>query len=205
MTTPSKVLGKAWADEQRLLRVAKLRANLQTLLGKEPRFTFEIGCGHGHWLAAYAQKFPEKFCVGIDLITTRIERSNRKQTLGKIANVAFLKAEATEFLDALDATHRLQEIFILYPDPWPKKKHHKNRFINEANLTRLAQHSNEGTRLHFRTDDVDYFAWAEAHLREHPEWKILGDEIWPFERVTFFEERMKAKHDLIAEKCTKRS
>jgi tRNA (guanine-N7-)-methyltransferase len=200
MPDHSKVLGKAWADEQRTLRVAKLQVTLAEILAVNPGFTFEVGCGHGHWLAAYAQKFPEKFCLGIDLITTRVDRSTRKQTLGKIENVTFLKAEATEFLDALLPVHQLKEIFILYPDPWPKTKHHKNRFINQTNLSRLAEHAPQGTRLHFRTDDLDYYQWCLEHLNLHPAWKLLPQEPWPFERTTFFEERMKEKRDLIAEK-----
>ena len=200
MPQPSKVLGKAWADEQRTLRVAKLQVALRELLATSPHFTFEIGCGHGHWLTAYAQKFPEKFCLGIDLITTRVERSVRKQTIGQINNVHFLKAEATELLDALSPEHQLNEIFILYPDPWPKTKHHKNRFINQENLARLAKHAPNGATLHFRTDDLDYYQWTLEHLKQNPDWKLLETEAWPFERTTFFEERMKAKRDLITEK-----
>lgn len=198
MQPHTKVMGREWADAQRVASVARLRAELTTLLAGRPGFTFEIGCGHGHWLAAYAAAHPGEFCVGIDLITNRVERSLRKQMLGKLTNTAFLKAEATEFLDALPPGHALAKIFILYPDPWPKKKHHKNRFICPENLDRLARHATPGTRLHFRTDDENYYLWTVEHLTAHPQWKILTDTPWPFEQKTFFEERMKEKRDVIA-------
>lgn len=196
----TKVMGKEWADARRVANVERLAATLATALAGRTSLTFELGCGHGHWLAAYAAASPGEFCVGIDLITHRVERSVRKQTLGKLANVAFLKAEATEFLDALPATVTLGKVFILYPDPWPKKKHHKNRFINAENLARLAAHAAPGARLHFRTDDAGYHAWTREHLAAHPAWRLVDDVPWPFERTTFFEERMKDKRDLVAER-----
>lgn len=194
-------MGKEWADARRQANVERLGATLAAALAGRTSLTFELGCGHGHWLTAYAAAHPDEFCVGIDLITHRVERSVRKQTLGKLDNVLFLKAEATEFLDALPATVVLRKIFILYPDPWPKKKHHKNRFINAENLARLAAHAVPGARLHFRTDDADYQAWTHDHLAAHPAWRLLDDVPWPFERITFFEERMKDKRDLVADRA----
>ena len=193
-------MGKEWADARRQANVERLRATLASALAGRTGLTFELGCGHGHWLAAYAAAHPDEFCVGIDLITHRVERSVRKQTLGKLDNVLFLKAEATEFLDALSATVALRKIFILYPDPWPKKKHHKNRFINAENLARLAAHAAPGARLHFRTDNADYFAWTGEHLATHPGWRVEPAAAWPFEQKTFFEERMKERRDMFADR-----
>jgi len=193
-------MGKEWADARRQANVERLRATLASALAGRTGLTFELGCGHGHWLAAYAAAHPDEFCVGIDLITHRVERSVRKQTLGKLDNVLFLKAEATEFLDALPSTVFLRKIFILYPDPWPKKKHHKNRFINAENLARLAAHAAAGARLHFRTDNADYFAWTGEHLAAHPGWRVEPAAAWPFEQKTFFEERMKERRDMFADR-----
>jgi len=197
----TKVMGKEWADARRQANVDRLGVILAAALDGRTSLTFELGCGHGHWLAAYGAAHPDEFCVGIDLITHRVERSVRKQTLGKLDNVLFLKAEATEFLDALPSTVFLRKIFILYPDPWPKKKHHKNRFINAENLARLAAHAVAGARLHFRTDDADYHAWTHDHLAAHPAWRLAADVPWPFERTTFFEERMQDKRDLVADRA----
>ena len=197
----TKVMGKDWAEARRDASVARLRATLATALAGQTDITFELGCGHGHWLAAYAAAHPGEYCVGIDLITHRVERSVRKQTLGKLDNVIFLKAEATEFLEALPDAVRLTKIFILYPDPWPKKKHHKNRFINAANLGLLASHAAGGARLHFRTDNADYFGWTGEHLAAHAGWHLEPEVVWPFEQKTFFEERMKDRRDVFARRA----
>jgi len=193
-------MGKEWADARRAANVSRLAASLAETLAGRTTITFELGCGHGHWLAAYAAAHPAEFCVGIDLITHRVERSVRKQTLGRLDNVLFLKAEATEFLEALPATVVLGKVFILYPDPWPKKKHHKNRFINATSLDLLAARSAAGARLHFRTDNADYFQWTHEHLAAHARWELRPDETWPFEQKTFFEERMKDRRDVFADR-----
>jgi len=193
-------MGKEWADARRAANVSRLAATLAETLAGRTTITFELGCGHGHWLAAYAAAHPTEFCVGIDLITHRVERSVRKQTLGRLDNVLFLKAEATEFLEALPATVVLGKVFILYPDPWPKKKHHKNRFINATSLDLLAARSAAGARLHFRTDNADYFQWTHEHLAAHARWELRPDETWPFEQKTFFEERMKDRRDVFADR-----
>lgn len=193
-----KVMGRDWAEARRADRVRLLAGTLAASLAGRRTFTFELGSGHGHWLAAYAAAHPQEACLGIDLISDRVEKALRKKEKGGLDNVAFLKAEATEFLDALPEGTLIGSTFILYPDPWPKKKHHKNRFVQGESLSALAQKSAPGARLHFRTDDADYHAWTCAKVEEHARWEILPEEPWPFEQVTFFEERMKARRDVIA-------
>ena len=202
MANKEKVKGKAWADGIRAEHVTQLTSSLSKLLEHKNKFTLEIGCGHGHWLAAYAKANPEEFCLGIDLITGRIEKSLRKQELQNIKNISFLKAEATEVLDALPASTKIEKIFILYPDPWPKRRHHKNRFLCAENLTRLATVSTPDAKLYFRTDDADYFEWTIRELKNHPNWQICEKTSWPFETPTFFEELTKLKRDVIAQKVS---
>jgi tRNA (guanine-N7-)-methyltransferase len=198
----NKVFGKEWADNLRATNVEKLRTKLSEVLGERTSFTLEIGCGHGHWLAAYAKANPHEFCLGIDLITGRIAKSLRKQELQSIKNISFLKAEATEVLDALTPVHKTEKVFILYPDPWPKRRHHKNRFLCAENLSRLAKASTADAKLYFRTDDADYYEWTVRELKTHPNWRICEENPWPFETPTFFEELTKVKRDVIAQKVS---
>lgn len=190
---------RAAIEAQRTARIAALRDYLTPLLAGQPHLTLEIGCGHGHFLAAYAAAQPEKFCIGVDLLTKRIERGNRKRDRQGLANLDFIKAEANELLAAIPDNHRLSEIFFLFPDPWPKTRHHKNRLIQTALLDRLAALSLPGkTRLHFRTDHADYFTWSTDLLRAHPAWEILPEAPWPFEQETFFSQLLPEYQSLIA-------
>jgi tRNA (guanine-N7-)-methyltransferase len=193
-------------EAARVARVNALRARLSAApeAGGVPpgaALTLEIGCGHGHFLAAYAAARPENYCVGVDLLTKRIERALRKRDRAALRNLDFFKADAFEFLEALPDSTRLAEIFFLFPDPWPKTRHHKNRLIQVALLDRLAALSVAGnTRLHFRTDHADYFAWTREKLAAHPAWKLLEGEPWPFEQETFFSKILPSYQSLVAER-----
>ncbi len=186
-------------EANRAKRIDAFRAQLSSLLAGTETFTLEIGCGHGHFLAAYAQNFPAKLCVGIDLLTLRIARGVRKQERAGLGNLHFIKAEANEFLAAVPEGKKLAEIFFLFPDPWPKTRHYKNRLIQTAMLDRLADLSLPGaTRLHFRTDHKDYFKWSLSLVGKHPAWELLPDEPWPFEQETFFSKILPDYQSLIA-------
>ncbi|MDR2983062.1 MAG: tRNA (guanosine(46)-N7)-methyltransferase TrmB [Puniceicoccales bacterium] len=192
---------RAMIEASRVARIAALRERLTEQLKGTNQITLEIGCGHGHFLAAYAEAFPEKYCIGVDLLTKRIERGNRKRDRGEFTNLDFIKAEATELLEAIPPHIHLAEIFFLFPDPWPKKRHHKNRLIQAAMLDRLAALSLPGqTRLHFRTDDADYFAWSMNLVSKNPAWKLLPEAPWPFEQETFFSKILPVYQSLIAQR-----
>ena len=105
----------------------------------------EIGCGHGHWLTSFAPLCDNDLFVGIDLLSKRIRKADRKKELLNLKNIFFLKAEATEFLEALPENLYLSNTFIMHPDPWPKKKHHKNRLIQDSFLKALHNRSKHGS------------------------------------------------------------
>ena len=119
--------------------------------------TLEIGCGHGHWLTAYSESNPDEPCIGIDLITKRIEKSNRKRERLDLPYLFFFKTEAKEFLENLPDSLILKRTVLIFPDPWPKKRHHKRRLIQHSFLDLLALHSVPNAELCFRTDHEDYF------------------------------------------------
>jgi len=181
------------AEERR----ARLGAELESRLTGMDTIALEIGCGHGHWLTDYSGARPEIYCVGIDLIGDRIERAKRKAGRAKRENLLFVKAEASEFLDQLPREVRIQSVFILFPDPWPKKRHWKNRIMNPGFLERLGNRCQEGARLYFRTDHLEYFEWAEAVVESAEKWDRLDGETWPFERETVFQSKADSYRSLI--------
>lgn len=161
----------------------------------------EIGSGHGHFLTAYAAAHPERRCVGIDLLPERIERAERKRERARAGNLRFLRAAADDFLSIVPADLRFDEIFLLFPDPWPKRRHEKNRLMRPALLAALAAHAEPGTRLHFRTDHAPYFAEARATIAASPCWKEI-DAPWPFELPTIFQQRAGSFESLTAERTS---
>ena len=118
-------------------RLAALRAEIAAALPTpKTRFVLEIGCGNGHFLAAYATAHPDQFCVGIDLRLERIEKALRKRDRAGLGNLHFLRCDALDFLHELPAGACLGDIYMLFPDPWPKKRHHKHRLFKPEFLGR---------------------------------------------------------------------
>lgn len=183
-------------DTIRAQRLADLRERFFPRLPARGVVTLEIGCGHGHYLAAYAAAHPAEFCVGVDLLADRIARAERKAARARLANLAFVQAEASLFLAALadqPAAPRLGRVFVLFSDPWPKRRHWKHRVLQPALLDTLAPIATPDARLHFRTDHADYFAYARSVVAEHRAWRLAAPGepggAWPFEHVSVFEER----------------
>ena len=142
--------------EQITERRAALRAELGTLLPRPAAIVWEVGCGHGHFLARYAAECPQKNCFGVDISSQRIGRARRKSERARLPNCHFIWAEAREFLQALPTGITLAEIWVLFPDPWPKKRHHKRRLLQPAFVHALAQRLSSGGYLHAATDWDDY-------------------------------------------------
>jgi tRNA (guanine-N7-)-methyltransferase len=169
-------------------RSRTLELKLQELLPANAKIVWEVGCGHGHFLTAYAAAHPEQLCVGIDIVRDRIQRAARKRNRARLPQLHFLLAEAQEFLTALPPGIQFSAIYILFPDPWPKRRHHKNRLMQPAFLDALVKRVGEGTRLYFRTDYEPYFAEVSNLVRGHKCWACI-EEPWPFEQETVFQAR----------------
>ena len=189
---------------QYLELMATRRRDLRTchaqILAPTARFTWEIGSGHGHFLAAYAQAHPSELCVGIDIVSERIERALRKRDRATLSNLHFVHAEARLFLETLTDGATFSRLFILFPDPWPKLRHHKHRIMQPDFLASVAARAGEGARLYFRTDFTPYYDDTKAVLSGHASWDVIpeGAEPWPFEHETVFQARAPSYHSLIA-------
>jgi tRNA (guanine-N7-)-methyltransferase len=188
-------------ETDHLARVGERRSALrewhEATLGTAADFVFEIGSGHGHFLTAYAQAYPGRLCIGIDQMKERVGRAERKRERARLPNLHFIRAAADDFLAALPPAARFSAIYILFPDPWPKRRHQKNRLFQAELLRQLAAHAPAGARLFFRTDHADYFTAARALLAAAGEWR-LTDEPWPFENPTVFSARQPIFHSLVA-------
>lgn len=143
------------------------------------RYWLEVGCGGGEHLAWQAARNPavgmlgaEPFMNGVASLLGQVERDG-------LANVRVLPDDARPLIDALpDAT--IDRAFVLHPDPWPKVRHHKRRFVQRVNLDRLARVLVDGAELRLATDDLDYLEWMLEHSLDHPhfEWQARGPEAW---------------------------
>ena len=98
---------------------------------------------------------------------------------GSLANIRIYEGDGRDIVDALpDAS--LGRFFLLFPDPWPKTRHHKRRFLQADMLDRLARVLKSGAELRFATDDKSYLPFALERLIAHPafEWLAAGPADW---------------------------
>jgi len=174
---------------ERIRRVGE--ALNKILFNRSDKFNFssfhlEIGCGHGHWLTSFAQSCPNQFFIGIDLITRRLKKAEQKKRLHNLENVFFIKADALEFLEALPKQLIITSTYLMFPDPWPKKRHHKKRLIQTSFLNQLSEVSQNSSSLFLRTDHHQYFEWSLDHIKRNQHWRVT-DETWPHEADSFFQ------------------
>lgn len=184
--------------EKQVARKQQLRELVDAELGGVERILFEAGCGHGHWLADYSRENPDITCVGIDLITWRIRKGLDKRDKRDLKNLHFIKAELGEFLEVLPDNVRFERTVLLFPDPWPKAKHHRRRMVQTPFLDEVAKRTDVGGTFCFRSDDRPYFDWTIEHLEDHPNWEIDASINWPYESETYFQSLMDGYHSVVA-------
>lgn len=179
-------------------RRAALRTELAALLPPDAALVLELGCGHGHFLARYAHEHPGKLCLGVDIINERIARARRKAARARLGNCHFIRAEARECIESLPAGVTFAEIWVLFPDPWPKKRHHKHRLLRPEFLELIASRAGAGARLYFRTDHGEYFSAVAAFIRGLKTWQPDPAAPWALEHETVFQARAPSYQSLVA-------
>jgi tRNA (guanine-N7-)-methyltransferase len=198
---------KLSAHQERLLEtlLPKLRLNLQS--GLDPKNYFagraisdvwlEIGFGAGEHLLWQTEHHPDVGLIGAEPYISGIAKLLSKLNLspdGRGNNIRIHDNDARDILEALpDAC--LGRVFILFPDPWPKSRHHKRRFIQTNMLDVLARVMKPGAELRFASDDADYAEWTLERVIAHPafEWIAMRAQDWKTRPVDWLQTRYEAK------------
>lgn len=187
---------KLHADRERLRQ--EVAACWRGLRGDGPA-VLELGCGHGHFLVEYARLHSDQRCLGVDFSRDRIRRARRKQASAGLANVGFIRAEVREFLAVVPTGLQVASVLVLFPDPWPKRRHRKKRLVNGALLARLEQIAVPGARFHFRSDALDYVAEVRRLLEGREHWRVLPGAGLPIATRTVFESKAPGFDTVVAE------
>lgn len=133
----------------------------------------EIGFGGGEHLAAQAEMHPEIGFIGCEVFENGIARLVGAVARHGLGNVRIFADDARLLLEALMPAS-LGRVFILFPDPWPKRRHHKRRLVAPPTLDRLAALMQPGAELRLATDDHDYLAWMLEYATAHPQFRWLA-------------------------------
>jgi tRNA (guanine-N7-)-methyltransferase len=123
----------------------------------------EIGFGGGEHLIAQAQADPRSGFIGAEPFVNGMAKALAAIDAETLANIRLHHGDAADLLDWLPAAS-LTRIDLLYPDPWPKRRHRKRRFVSEASIGKLARILRPGGEFRFATDWPDYAAWTLQRL-----------------------------------------
>jgi tRNA (guanine-N7-)-methyltransferase len=151
-------------------------ADLCALFTDAAEVRLEIGFGGAEHLIAQAQNNPRSGFVGSDAFINGVAKALAAIDEHKLDNIRLHHGDASELLDWLP-DRALTRIDLLYPDPWPKRRHRKRRFIQDDSLKRLARILKSGGELRFATDIADYAAYVLARVLRSP------DFVWTAERA----------------------
>jgi tRNA (guanine-N7-)-methyltransferase len=135
----------------------------------------EIGFGGGEHLAAQAQRHPEVLLIGAEPFQNGVASALRHIDEQQLSNVRLHDGDARELLTRLPAAS-VERAFILFPDPWPKTRHHKRRLVNAETVAELARVLRAGGRLRFASDVAHYVDWALERLIANPAFRWTAEQ-----------------------------
>lgn len=135
------------------------------------RVECDFGASKGKFLSESAVLNPEIFFVGIEGLSERVRRSNRKITRLGIANAALWRGWGKEALDLLIPDGFLDTLHVSFPDPWPKRRHWGRRLVNPEFLAIAEKKLKPNGTLRLMTDHLGYFAAMKSHLQAEGGWE----------------------------------
>jgi tRNA (guanine-N7-)-methyltransferase len=169
-----------------LVSPANMIGNWNTHFGNEHPIILELGCGKGEHANALAREFPDRNFVGIDLKGARLWCGAKNALKDDLKNVRFLLINIGNILDYF-GPHEVSEIFIPFPDPYPKPSKMKKRLVNEKYFNIYSQILVPGGMIHFKTDNTDLYNFALEIIQKGGHHIIVStDDIYNSEHVDIY-------------------
>ncbi len=163
----------------------------------------EIGYGGGEHLARQARQNATTGFIGCEVFSGGIAKLLEKVDEENLGNVRLFTDDALKLLQKVP-DGSLDGAYLLYPDPWPKTRHHKRRFISPTTLGELARVLKPGAPFRVATDIEDYANWTLAHILRSPDFRFLPDEAgewhlpYPGWEPTRYEEKARREGRMIS-------
>jgi len=157
----------------------------------------EIGSGKGEFISRYPMSHPEWNFIGIEMSEKRIRNCLKKLSIDSNPNVRLIRRYVNTSISSWFHKESLAGVFIQHPDPWPKRKHHRRRLIQQDFLDAMAIVLRHGAQVQISTDHAEYANWISEEFLANPNYVSLQDD--PIQLhpnlddhiVTWFEEEQK--------------
>jgi len=166
------------------------RLELVQLFGRNAPLHVDLGCGEGFFLCEMARQFPNRNFLGIERLTKRVEKVRRRAE--EIQNVRVLRADTLFAVRYLLPESSVETFYLLFPDPWPKRRHQFRRIFTRDFLDAIAIALEKHGVLRVATDQLDYFHKIERLSRAHLQFQVVprspDDAVLP---ITKFERKFR--------------
>ncbi len=138
-----------------------------------PSIWLEIGFGGGEHLAQLAEQHPQTGFIGCEVFENGIVKLLAQIERRRLGNIRIFPDDARLIMAAMPPAS-VNRVFILFPDPWPKRRQHKRRIMSPATLDGLAEIMTDKGELRMATDDADYLCWILECITAHPAFEWLA-------------------------------
>ena len=155
-------------DQQLILELYQEKISIESFFKLEKLNDFnlkslEIGFGTGEKILQSAISYPDNLFIGIEYYKKGIAQLLLNIEKYKLKNIRLFYGDAFDYLKLLK-TNFLDEVLIMFPDPWPKKRHWKRRIINNASVSEISRSLKSSGRVLFYTDDKGIAFWGLRHF-----------------------------------------
>ena len=148
--------------------------DLLAIFGRAAPLHVDLGCGDGLLLREMAQRMPERNFLGIDKLAGRVAKSCRK--IAMLENVRVLNVEISYAARYLLPEESVKEFYLLFPDPWPKRRHHRRRIVTLDFFDSIHRALADDGSFHIATDQLDYFKKIRALADDYSGFAIIDSE-----------------------------
>ena len=169
------------------------RLDLGSLFPRAQPLEVELGSGDGTFLVEWARRNPDRNFIGVERLLGRLRKVERKGLRAGLSNLRAIRIEAGYFVEYLLPPSSVTVLHVYFPDPWPKRKHHRRRLINEHFSAVAARALAPGGVVYLRTDNNDYFAQMICVFGENPHFQPCDTPATLAELLTDFERDYQAQ------------
>jgi tRNA (guanine-N7-)-methyltransferase len=151
------------------------RLDLEKIFGRNAALHVDLGCGDGSFICALAERLPERNFLGIERLLGRIRSAARKAAI--VGNVRLLRMENSYAVHYLLSPGSVETFYLLFPDPWPKRRHWRRRIVTPDFLSSIHTALKKNGIIYIATDHLDYLEKIKEIAQSNPGFAVAEVDV----------------------------